>query len=86
MRDDELPASLTVEEAYRAAVYMMLGYQGRGDHTGEIQLLILYLWDDPARWDDWKVAVGKALLDGGLADPVKDGRYHPDRPEIPWES
>lgn len=79
-----MPESLTVDEAYRAAFYMMLGYQQRGDITGEYALLVQYLWTDPARWEDWKDAVSRAMRDGGLANPVKDGRFHSDRPEIPW--
>jgi hypothetical protein len=86
MTEDQLPAALTPDDAYRAAFYMIRDYQRRGDADGQVLLLLQYLWTDPARWEDWKTAVREAMEDDGLANPVKDGRYHFDRPEMPLDT
>jgi len=58
----ELPNTLTLEEAFRAALFMIEGY---GDveswESQDIVLLHQYMVSDPARWDDWQNAVVKAL-------------------------
>jgi len=41
------------------------------------------VWTDPARWQDWQRAVGRALSDGGLADPDHEGVWK-DRPAMPY--
>jgi hypothetical protein len=58
----DLPDSLSLEEAFRAAFFMVEIY---GDvekwKSDDIVLLHQYLKTDPARWGDWKKAVRLAL-------------------------
>lgn len=79
MTDAELPANLTINEAFRASYYMVL----------QLLLFAHYLWSDPARGDDWASAVRRALADGGLADPDQDDlgteRRWPGAPGSPME-
>lgn len=81
---DQLPDSLTLDEAYRAAFYLVLAYVRRGELPGsDTELLVQYLWTDPARWQDWKAAVRRALEDiDGNANPDHAGRWQlrPDWP------
>lgn len=55
MTDADLPATLTVEEAFRAASFMI---EACGDvekwRSEDIVLLHQYMRSDPARADDWK--------------------------------
>jgi hypothetical protein len=57
-----LPNTLSLEEAFRAAFFMIEIY---GDvekwKSDEIVLLHQYMQTDPARWNDWKHAVRLAL-------------------------
>jgi hypothetical protein len=70
MTSDEMPESLTLDEAYRAAFYLVRDYFRRGARDdGELVLLLQYMWTDPARWDDWQAAVREALSDDGIANP-----------------
>lgn len=59
---ERLPETLTLEEAFRAAYFMIQIY---GDiekwASADIRLLHDYMGSDPARWSDWKNAVRKAL-------------------------
>ncbi|MGI8591399.1 MAG: hypothetical protein ACR2M5_10495 [Nakamurella sp.] len=65
---DELPASLTLDEAFRAAFYMIQLYASLEPQPSErIDLLLQYLHSDPARWHDWLTAVRRGLADGGAA-------------------
>lgn len=78
----DFPAQLTLDEAFRAAFYLVLAYYRRGEGKGgDVELLVDYLWSDPARWDDWREAVRRALDDDGVANPDHDGRWEV-RP--PW--
>jgi hypothetical protein len=71
----DLPDTLTLEEAFRATVYMILQYIGLENNPDEsLVVLAQYLWTDPARWNDWKSAVDYALSDEGLANPDHDGQ------------
>lgn len=55
MSEPEIPERLTVDEAYRAAFYMVLQYAELEAAPDEgLLLLTQYLWTDPARWDDWQ--------------------------------
>jgi hypothetical protein len=62
--DSDLPGTLTLEEAFRAAYFMIEIY---GDvenwRSEDIALLREYMRSDPARADDWRLAVQKALAD-----------------------
>jgi hypothetical protein len=67
----ELPASLTLDEAFRAAVYMTEQYIGLEREPDEgLVLYLQYLRTDPARWDDWQSAVRRGLDDGGAASTL----------------
>ena len=64
----ELPARLTLDEAFRAAVYVTEQYVSLERDPDEGLILYLqYLRSDPARWDDWRSAVRRGLDDGGSA-------------------
>ena len=80
---NDLPVTLTLDEAYRAAFYLLLAYirLEKRSSTG-LFLLRQYMWTDPARWNDWQEAVREALADGGLANPDHEGRWQ-IRPEMP---
>ena len=83
MSDEAQPSTLTLDEAYRAAFYLVQAYASRGcDPNGDIPLLLQYMWTDPARWDDWKKAVSRALKDDGAANPDHEGLWR-DRGEMP---
>lgn len=70
MDKPDLPATLTINEAFRAAYYMVLQYlELEKDVNEEVLLFAQYLWSDPARLDDWEGAIRRALADGGLANP-----------------
>lgn len=78
----ELPDRLTLDEAYRAAFYLVLRYlELEREPRDAVVDLVEYLWTDPARWDDWCKAVARGLADGGLANPDHEGQWQ-ERP--PW--
>ena len=84
MAAEDVPESLTIDEAYRAAFYMVLQYlEISRTPAPELELLAIYMWTDPARWGDWVNAVRRALSDGGLADADHEGRGH-GRPGFPY--
>lgn len=67
---DDLPDSLTLDEAFRAAFYMVDLYVSLEQKPSEnLVLLLQYLHSDPARWDDWLASVRRGLADGGWASP-----------------
>jgi hypothetical protein len=79
----ELPATLTLDEAYRSAFYLVLDYFRRGhEDPKDVVLLLQSMWTDPARWHDWQAAIRRALEDGGVADPDHEGRWQV-RPDFP---
>ena len=63
MTDDSiLPKALTLDEAYRAAFFMTDLYVGlESDPDEGLVLFRQYLQSDPARWEDWKHAIRKAV-------------------------
>jgi hypothetical protein len=66
----QLPESLTLDEAFRAALYLTEAYVDLEQKPDEgLVLFFEYLRSDPARWDDWKKAVQVAVADGGAASP-----------------
>jgi hypothetical protein len=80
----DFPDSLTLDEAFRSAFYMVLEcLEIEHEPSQDIALLAQYVWTDPARWQDWQRAVGRALSDGGLADPDHEGVWK-DRPAMPY--
>jgi hypothetical protein len=83
--DAELPATLSLDEAYRAAFYLVLQYlELEKEPDDALVVLGMYLWTDPARWAGWLRAVGRALGDGGAANPNHDGIWElrPDWPKL----
>ena len=79
----DVPASLSLDEAYRAAFYLVLAYvRLEKQPPDDLINLMQYMWSDPARWHDWLDAVSRAVSDGGLADPDHEGRWQV-RPEMP---
>lgn len=80
---DDLPATLTLDEAYRAAFYLVRDYIAlEGDPDTGLLLLLQYMETDPARWEDWTAAIRTVMHDGGLADPDHEGVWKL-RPDLP---
>lgn len=68
---DDLPDSLTLDEAFRAAFYMVELYASLEHNPSEpLNLLLQYLHSDPARWEDWLASVRRGLANGGAASPI----------------
>lgn len=67
---DDLPESLTLDEAFRAAFYMVELYVSLEQKPSEdLVLLLRYLRSDPACWHDWLASVRRGLADDGWASP-----------------
>lgn len=65
----ELPESLSLDEAFRAAFYMIEEYLAVEENPREGLIdLMQYMRSDPARLGDWLNAVRRALTDGGAAN------------------
>jgi hypothetical protein len=72
MPEDALPEALSLEAAYRAACFLTDLWVSLDSEPGEGLLLFQqYLRSDPARWDDWKASVRKALTETA-EDPLTD--------------
>jgi hypothetical protein len=88
-RDDEPAAeemtteSLSLDEAFRAAFFMIDGYVGLEKDPDEgLVLLRQYMLTDPARWSDWTKSVEKALADPiAASEYLHDWRFRFNRPE-----
>ena len=68
-----LPETLTLEQAYRAAYFLTETYLDL--ETAPDEGLILfheYLKSDPARWQDWKDAIREALRQDAASDPLTE--------------
>jgi hypothetical protein len=75
INERDLPASLTLEEAFNAAYFMIQIYGGVESWRSEdIVLLHHYMETDPARWSDWKKAVGLALANPTAATEYLHGK------------
>jgi len=71
--DADLPETLTLDEAYRAAFFLTDLYLGIESSPDEgLVLFHQYLQSDPARWDDWKQAVGQAVRPEATPDPLAE--------------
>ncbi|GAB3774529.1 hypothetical protein FB382_003772 [Nocardioides ginsengisegetis] len=67
----DLPETLTLDEAYRAAFFLTDLYVGIESSPDEgLVLFHQYLQSDPARWEDWKQAVRQALSPEADPDPL----------------
>jgi hypothetical protein len=63
-----LPDSLSVEESFRAAFYLVEAYFAIESTPDESLVdLLQYMRSDPARWSDWQKAVRRAVSDEGAA-------------------
>lgn len=94
--DVNLPETLTLAEAYRAAFYLTDLYVGVESSPDDgLVLFHQYLLSDPARWEDWKRAVGQARVPRPIVTRLSrmssgtDERTHlPQRArgsaDIPW--
>lgn len=70
------PETLTLDEAFRAAFLMTDQYMEREREPDEGLLLFhQYLQSDPARWEDWKTSIRRALADGPEVDPLTENLY-----------
>lgn len=64
MTDNDFPDTLTLDEAFRAAYFLVDLYVGlEADPGDELVLFHQYLQSDPARWSDWLESVKKAIAD-----------------------
>jgi hypothetical protein len=68
---ESLPETLTLDEAFRAAYYMADEYVAL-EREPDVGLVLFhqYLRSDPARWEDWKVAVRRAIETDAATDPL----------------
>jgi hypothetical protein len=80
MSDDPLPSSLTLDQAFRAAYFMTEQYVAL-EREPDVGLVLYeeYLYSDPARWDDWKQAVEKAVASDAPADALSENLYRDER-------
>ncbi|KQY23405.1 hypothetical protein ASD16_12790 [Cellulomonas sp. Root485] len=62
MDSDWTLQSLTLDEAFRAAYFMIDQYVAL-ESSPDVGLVLLhqYMKSDPARWDDWTASVRRAL-------------------------
>lgn len=73
MSDDSLPESLTLDQAFRAAYFVAEQYVAlAGEPDVGLILFEQYLLSDPARWEDWKSAVRRAIADDASTDPLSE--------------
>jgi hypothetical protein len=71
--DEPVPGVLTLGQAFRAAYFMTEQYvalESQPD-TGLV-LYEQYLHSDPARWEDWKTSVRRAVSDSAPSDPLTE--------------
>ena len=62
MADEQLPESLTLEQAFSAAFFMVEIYGEIEEwKSKDIFLYYNYMRSDPARWADWQNAVRRAI-------------------------
>lgn len=71
--------SLTADEAFRAAFYMIDRYLSLDpDPSGDLSLLWSYMLSDPARHEDWSESIERARADRGWGSNI-------ERPNQSWE-
>jgi hypothetical protein len=76
MSDGPLPETLTLDDAFRAAFYMTEQYVALEDEP-DVGLVLFeqYLHSDPARWEDWKTAVRRAIEHDAPTDPLTENLH-----------
>ena len=73
---EPLPETLTLDQAFRAAFFMTDQCVALEDEPDAgLVLFQQYLQSDPARWDDWKAAVRRAIEDETGMDPLAENLY-----------
>jgi hypothetical protein len=66
---------LTLDQAFRAAFFMTDQYMALEREPDEgLVLFHQYLQSDPARWEDWKAAIRRAMDSAG-ADPLSENLH-----------
>jgi hypothetical protein len=74
--EEPIPEVLTLDMAFRAAFFMTDQYMALEREPDEgLVLFHQYLQSDPARWEDWKVAVRRAMSDDAGVDPLSENLY-----------
>lgn len=73
---ESLPETLTLDEDFRAAYYMADQYVAL-EREPDVGLVLFheYLRSDSARWEDWKVAVRRAIEADAATDPLIENLY-----------
>lgn len=75
MTDEQLPHLLTLDEAFRAAYFMVDRYIALESNPDKgLVLLSQYLKSDPARWSDWEDSIRAAVSDASADQegPLRD--------------
>lgn len=67
-----VPDRLPLDTGFRAAYYLVERYVLEHGPDEGLIMFLQYLSSDPARWDDWKQAVGHALQAVGTDDPLAE--------------
>lgn len=76
MPDASLPEMITLEDAFRAMYCMTDQYVALEREPDEgLVLFQQYLHSDPARWEDWRTAVRRALEGDPVTDPLTENLY-----------
>jgi hypothetical protein len=82
--DDAMSESLTLDEGFRAAFFMIDGYMSLEKEPDEgLVLFHQYMLSDPARWSDWAKSVERARADPTAASEyLHDWRFRFAPPEL----
>jgi len=68
-----LPETLTLDEAYRAAFFLVDAYISVEANPDEgLVLFHQYMQSDPARWEDWRESIRIALRSDANHDPLRE--------------
>jgi hypothetical protein len=67
---------ITLDDAFRAAYWMTDQYVAlEREPDAGLVLFQQYLHSDPARWEDWKTSVRRALERNPATDPLTENLY-----------
>jgi hypothetical protein len=74
--EEPIPEALTPDMAFRAAFFMTDQYMALEREPDEgLVLFHQYLQSDPARWEDWKAAIRRAMSEDAGVDPLFENLY-----------
>ncbi|MDQ4212834.1 hypothetical protein [Microbacterium capsulatum] len=81
--EEEAGESLSIEEGFRAAFFIVDQYMSLEEEPDEgLALFHTYMVSDPARWSDWKESIEKARADPSAASEyLHDWRFRFAPPE-----